>query len=238
MKKRLFSILLTVVTCVSMCIPSIASEAIDNRTSRNTTIQDVANRIKNDLPGAEVRIANGAIHVVLNDISDLNSIITRESTGHLRSTSVYSINGGTFRNFSVPSNAMLIPVAQVYMSKSVVTARLLQLSRPSIVDTIVSLHVADQTAPAIATYILNNFGVSVEISTIETVISLIPWLVTSLDYWSLEAAQNSSPSGKVSAMKAFTSDGYYTFYYTPWTSNYCTTYAGYDAVWYSGEYDF
>lgn len=84
----------------------------------------------------------------------------------------------------------------------------------------------------------SKWEISVPTSVIALLVAFTVWALSNLDYWSLESASDQSSTGKTSVLHTITSDGYYSLIYYPWNNNTCTTYGGYSATWYAGDYEF
>ena len=235
MKKRLISLLLALVMCVTLCLPAFAAEwsSMANDVKLNRTIET----IKEKVPNATIRIVDNTIHIVVEDISNVSALLPAK-TSRSASTTIYSSTGGAFKNFSTPGSAILIPLTQVYMSADATDARLLQLSRPSFYHWAIGEMIAGYSASQISAMAATEWKISVPTSVIALLVAFTVWALSNLDYWSLESARDQSSTGKTSVLHTITSDGYYSLIYYPWNNNTCTTYGGYSATWYAGDYEF
>lgn len=208
-------------------------ERLKNVTDEKRNIEEVKAELLSLHPSARIRVVNETLHVVIDDPA-----LSIEKAENDRATSVYAPMGGAFRNFSVPSYSMMIPLSQVYMSAQAVQARLEQLANPTFWRWVKQELIAGVSAAAIAATAIHLWGITIPTFIVTIMGSFTAWALTNLDYWSLQSARDQSASGKVQVLRYMTSDGYFALVYSPWNSNHCTTQGGFNASWYGGDYEF
>lgn len=233
--KKTISFLMCIVMILTVSLPVLAA---DDEYVYQNNIESNVEKIREEIPDAEIRVVDNVIHIVVDDLSDVPWLNTN-TTNAARLTSVYSSTGGSFREFDLPWYAYMsfAPFSQVYMSKDVVGALMVQMNEPELFDWIVEQIGAGLTTAAISALAAELFGVTVPAGVIGVIGSFLYWVVSNLEYWSLKSAQDKSTTGKVSVVRGTTQDGMYQYIYSPWNDNICETYLGYDANWYGGEYD-
>ena len=217
--------------------------AADNMAAAEMGIQAAAARIVEENPDAEVLVVDNTLHIVVDDLSEIPGFA---NTGIVPNasyeTSVVSAEGGTFQNFDLPWHAYLgfAPIYQVYMPEDVVDALEITLSDDplfeQIVETIRSLIASGFATPAIVAAISANFGITISSIVVDLMITWFLEANSNAEYDALVNAQEKSETGKVSVVYGTTTYGYPAYYYSPWDNNVCTTYGGYEALWFEGEY--
>ena len=236
--KKLTSTIITIFMCISMILViSLPVLAVNDEYAYQSNIERNVSKIRDEIPDAEIRVVDNAIHVVVDDINDVPWFNTN-TTNVAKVTSVYSNKGGTFREFDVPwyEFPIFTPFSQVYMNKDVVDALKLQMTEPEVFDWIVEQIGLGLTTASISRLAAEMFGVTVPSRVITAIAEFLYMVVSSLEYWSLKSAQDNSSTGKVSVVRGIAQGGVYQYIYSPWNSNICDTYLGYEANWYEGEY--
>ena len=244
--KKVFTSIISMVLVISLvgtnCVfaNSAITETNDcNELEQQNDIYSTASKIQNEIPNAEVRVSDGIIHIVVEDLSEIPWLENTARIDPSRDTSVTSFSGGSFRYFNIPAYGYLsyTPYSQVYMTKDIVDGLKLKMTEPTICNWIRDQILAGLTVNAISALAVSVWGIEIPVGVVSVVGNLIYWVVSYMNYWSLNSAQNSSSTGKVSVVKGNVPDGYISFIYTPWNNYTCSTYLGYDATWYNGVYD-
>ncbi len=232
--KKIISVFLCVAIIFTFGSTAFASNSISDN---EANIMREAAEIQEEIPNAEVRVVDGVLHIVVDDYSDVPWFNAAVQSS--RTTSVVSSSGGSFREFDIPWYAPdgARPYSQVYMNKDVVDALKLQMTEPTICKWIVDQIGQGLTAAAVAALAYSVWGISITSGVVSVIASFLYWVVSNLEYWSLKSAQDSSTTGKVSVVRCLSPQGNYSYIYSAWNNNICTTYCNYDAVWYAGEYD-
>lgn len=228
--KKFFSFFLAIIMIISLSVSVYANPC---------SISDAVVRIQHEVPNAEIHVENSTIHVVVNDITIIPWLNDTFRTNQSRTTTVYSSNGGSFRDFIIPwyGNFYFTPYSQVYMNKDVVESLKLRLHEPSIFNAIVSSIASGMTSDAIAAMVYATWNIVITPGMVSFIAGIISYYATDLEYLSLKSAQDSSVSGKVYVVRGMTPDGISTYIYAPWNDNTCVTYNDYDATWYGGVFD-
>ena len=238
MVKKLGSLLIAISMLTLLCTNAFAATQIK---PERREIQEVIADLEKKLPGAEIRVVDETIHIVISDPSDVQmfAVNTVYPLSSGRVTSVVSSEGGTFTNFDVPYYMLFqgnfAPHVQSYMPQEIVETIKFGMTYPDIYDFILECFQLDYTQEYIQQLILATFGVSVPIGIIVNAYVIIDFVLSILDYTALISAQGHSAEGKVSVVRG-TTDGYYSNIYYAWEGNVCSTYAGLDADWNPGVY--
>ena len=235
--KKILALLLSFAILLGMCNIAEASEQVV--LPEDIRFMAAVEKIRAELPNATIRTKDYTIHIVVNDYSEIPWFSFSNREENSRSTSVTSSTGGSFRDFDVPWYGYLsyVPFSQVYMKKDIVDALKIKLNEPSFAAWIMEQVGQGIAYATIVSLAYSIWGKNINTAIISILASFLYWASTNIEYWSLKNAQDNSVSGKVSVVKGTTVDGYYSYIYSSWNNNTCTTYGGYDATWYAGTYD-
>ncbi len=212
--------------------------AVSAAPSEEQRLEDAVARIKYDIPDADVTVADGIIHIILDDPEKIPGYSTPKPGLETNTTSVSCYNGGSYWDFQLTWSAWsyFAPTYQVFMPAPLVEPLKIKLSRPDIVQWILSQSMS-MTATAISIEVSKMPGYTVVPASISLIISLTFHMLLNIQYYALEQAQNQTEKGRVYVVYGTTPDGLPSYLYFPWKTSTCNTYCGYEATWHAEEYD-
>lgn len=232
--KKTVSSLLSLLLCFSLVSSSLIRASAAESNSDN--IQIIVDRIKEEIPDAQVLIENDTIYIAVNDPEKIPGYNPKA-----RTTSATSSVGGSYRSFKTTAFATFYPTSQVYMPKGVVDALKLSMAEPSVFEFIVDYVVEGYAVATIVAAVKAEFAYTVAASIVSAIAGFgtaaLYWAITNAEYYTLKTVQNQSTTGKVSVVRGYTPEGYQLYYYYPWNDNLCPSFNGYDATWFRGVYD-
>lgn len=235
MFRKLLSIILVVALTGTFAMPALAAEISNGVADKKKalTVEEAADRVRSEIPNAQVMTENGKIYVVVEKLSDIPLFNT--DSGLTRTTNEVSVNGGSYRNFQPPLFASFYPYSQVYMKEEVVDGLMMYMTQPDIIRLILEYSAAGYLTSQIIAAVKAAYGVTLSSFLVGLVCSIGVWTISNAEYWALNAAQ--STNGRASVVRGRTVDGYEQYFYSPWTDYNCPTYSGYEATWFEGVYD-
>lgn len=234
-----------VMICVSMIFlfsANIFASESDLVLCQAHNIFDFAEQIKDDYPNARVVIQDNVLHVSFSSEEEAMAYVetcffdNRITVNRSYCNNVYSANGGTYVDFSVPFYATFTPYTQVFFPRAQVEALRLYITNQSVANMIYYDLIAGMSTDAIIDLVYGLTGVTLDDSIIDAVYDIVLYAATNLEITSLNNALSTSSTGKVQVVRGMSVDGYLAFIYSPWNSNYCQTYGGYMADWHAGTY--
>lgn len=219
MRKRIIAFLLMTMMAVSVCVfPGLSVHA--EGTNDSERIQEAVAQFETDFPDADIRVVDGTVHVVVDELD----------MPQTRMTSVTSSAGGSFVDFNIPSYEVYRPYCHVYMNKSAVEAAKIQKQKPEVVEYILYEWAAGVAASTIVSLVKDKYGVQLDLDTVKFLCSNAIKFVGEFDRNSLIDAQNRSTGGKAYVVYGNYSNGVTFKVYGPWNGNTCTTYMGMNAL--------
>ena len=234
--KKTISVLLTLAIVFSLSSMALADNYDIALPAGN--IYDEAKRLESIIPNSEATVIDGMIHIVVDDPADVPWMNATIQANSERVTSVVSSKGGTFKDFRIPAFDIggFFPYWQTYMTQDVVNAALIKKGEPSVLQWILDQTVLGVAYSKIAEVASAMLGFTISSTVVSLLAGVFLFVIPTIDYYSLKSAKDRSSTGKVSVVIGDPPNGYPTTMYTPWNNNICTTYHGYEAVWYEGEY--
>ena len=241
--KKIISILLVLAIMITLSAPALAAKSITP--TKGSNIESTVARLQAEIPDAQIRVVNNVIHIVVDDLSEIPWLTTssgNHSSSEINSskvTRVVSSSGGSFRYFDIPwsGHSSYAPYSQVYMSKDVVDALHVNMTNNKLAEYIYDLASKGYSYTKIAELVLATWDYEISPNAVKMLVTVVYKVICNLERWSLEAAQNSSTTGKVSVVRGYTPEGNDSYIYSPWNNNICETYLGYSADWREGVYD-
>ena len=241
--KKIISILLVLAIMITLSAPALAAKSITP--TKGSNIESTVARLQAEIPDAQIRVVNNVIHIVVDDLSEIPWLSTssgNHSSSGINSskvTRVVSSSGGSFRYFDIPwyCYSSYAPYSQVYMSSDVVNALRINMSNHPLASAIYGLFSSGKSYSEIVAIISAEWGYNLTPRTVQILVGVVYNVICDLEKWSLEAAYNSSSTGKVSVVRGYTPEGNESYIYSPWNDNICETYLGYSANWVEGVYD-
>lgn len=213
--------------------------AVSAAPSEEQRLENAVARIKYDIPDADVTVADGIIHIVLDDPEKIPGYSTPEPGLETNVTSASSYYGGTYRDFKyrLGAGSYFLPSIQTFMTKDVTDAVKLKLHHQDICDWIKQKFHEGFTKDMIAAMASSEFRKAITVMRVSYILDFVYYLQTNASYISIVSAQNQSSEGKVSVVLGSTPDGFLSYLYLPWEGRICNSYGGYDASWFTEIYD-
>ncbi len=194
--------------------------------SEEEKVQETVQQFERDFPEAKIAVIDGRVHV----------LVSESNVPQTRTTVAYNAAGGSFVDFQVASYEVYRPQAQVYMTKDVVDATLLKMSRPDIFQSILGC-IAENIATDVIVYLVAvNFGITIPPGVVTAIGFILTEVLPNIDYWSLEAAKNQSSEGKAYVVYGYYSNGTPFTIYGPWSGTRCSTFMNFNATWRANNY--